>query len=89
MSFSLQSAGYPGHAAHQLRRQAEEAERFDHGNAQRDRVLLLLAGELADMPGSKDVVVEASGHADHHSRHLTVTIRSFHRYDEPAVEPEV
>jgi hypothetical protein len=89
MSFSLQSAGVPGHVAHQLRLQAAESERFDHGNAQRDRVLQLLAGEVAEWPEGKDLVVEASGHADHWSRNLTVTIRSFHRHTDPDAVQEV
>lgn len=85
MSFGLAAAGMPGHVASQLHIQAEDAERFDHGNAQRDRVLQLLAAEVAEWPEGKDVVVEASGHADYHSRNLTVTIRSFHRYAKPEV----
>ena len=89
MSFGMSGAGYPGHVAHQLRLQAQEAERYSPDDAQRERALELTLAELADMPVGKDVAVEAHGHADEHGRTITISVRSYHRYTGPDPEAGV
>lgn len=86
MSFGLFAAGDPAHAARQLQAQAEAADTYAGGDtSQRDGALALVLAELAAMPPDRDVVVKASGHHDHYSRNLSITVESFHRY--PVTEP--